>query len=68
MLPSDAHKDMRYVAMKTMMYESLKDLARVPDAQIVQMTGQMANALAFVANGTMAELNELLEEEANAGD
>ena len=66
MMPKQAEKDVRFTMMKTFMYESLKDLARVPDPQIVQMTGQMANALQFVANGTMAELHEMLEE--NAGD
>jgi hypothetical protein len=68
MLPKSAEKDMRYVAMKTMMYESLKDLARIDDEQIVMMTGDMANALMFVAHGSMEELKFSLEEEANAGN
>jgi hypothetical protein len=66
MLPKSAEKDVRYIMMKTFMYESLKDLARVPDAEISRMTGEMANALMFVSQGTMAQLHEMLEE--NAGD
>jgi hypothetical protein len=68
MLPVDAKKDIRYTAMKTMMYESLKDLARVPDDQICMMTESMANALMFVANGSMEDLEAAMAEEANAGD
>ena len=63
-LPAEAKKDLRYTAMKTMMYESLKDLARIPDQMIMQMTESMAQALMFVANGSMADL----EEEEDAGD
>jgi hypothetical protein len=63
MLGPDAKKDMRFIAMKTMMYESLKDLARIPDEQIKQMTQDMANALAFVANGTMSMVEEYEEDD-----
>jgi hypothetical protein len=67
-MPKSAEKDIRYVAVKTMMYESLKDLARIPDQQIIVMTKDIANALLFVADGNMTELEEMLREKANAGD
>lgn len=67
MFPST--KEMRYVALKTMMYESLKDLARIPDDQIIMMSTDMCRALDFIANGSMAELEAALREQAeNAGD
>lgn len=61
MIPDGANKDLRFTAMKTMMYESLKDLARIPDETIIMMTSDMANALNFVAQGSM-------EAVLNAGD
>lgn len=66
MFPS---KDMKYTALKTMMYESLKDLARIPDDQIMMMSNDMGRALDFIANGSMAELEAALREQSeNAGD
>jgi len=51
--------------MKTMMTESLKDVALIPDRVILPMIEQIAGALNFVVHGTMAELEEALEAERN---
>jgi hypothetical protein len=61
-------KDVRYTMMKTFMYESLKDLSRVPDSVILPMVEEFAQALHFVSSGSMAELTAYLEQEENAGD
>jgi hypothetical protein len=68
MVPRNSQKDTRFIVLKTMLMESMKDLARVPDDQIIGITGEMANALRFISSGTMAELRELLAESENAGD
>lgn len=67
MVPPSGQKDVRYIALKTMLYESLKDLARVKDEEIIGITQEMANALMFISQGTMAELQEMLELQ-DAGD
>lgn len=69
-LPKAAEQDMRYTVMKTMMRESLKDLARIPDRIMIPMVQEIQQALDFVANGSMAELEAYLaqeEENADAG-
>lgn len=71
MLPSGAEKDVRYTMMKTFMYESLKDLAMIPDRIISQMTSDMANALAFIANGSDEDFEAAVaakQERENAGN
>lgn len=60
MVPHDNRKDTRYVMMSAMMRESIKDLALIPDRIIVPMVQEIAGALSFVANGTMAELEEAI--------
>lgn len=60
-VPAEHRGDTRYIAMKTMFREGIKDLALVPDAVLLPMFREFAQALAFVADGTMKELEELLE-------
>jgi hypothetical protein len=55
-VPKEAEKDMRFTFMKTMMQESLKDLARIPDRVMLPMVDEIATALNFVVHGSMAEL------------
>jgi hypothetical protein len=62
-VPAEHKGDMRVTMMKTMMRESLKDLALIPDRIILPMIEQIAGALNFVVNGTMAELEEALAAE-----
>lgn len=67
-VPEGMRNDWRYTAMKTMIMESLKDIAMVPDEVIVPMVKEFAEAMAFIAEGSMEELEEALkaQEEGNA--
>lgn len=60
-VPLEHQGDTRYTVMKTMFREGIKDLALVPDRVLLPMFEEFGQALAFVANGTMQELEELLE-------
>lgn len=60
-LPDNMRGDWRYGAVKTVMKESIKDIAMVPDSVIVPMMREFAAALAFVADGDMDELTEAEE-------
>jgi hypothetical protein len=67
MFPSKG--DMRYKALRTMMYESLKDLALISDENITMMANDMRNALDFIGNGSYEDLMAALAEQSeNAGD
>jgi len=57
-LPDSMRTDWRYTAVKTVMKESIKDLELIPDGVIVPMMREFSAALAFVADGTMADLEE----------
>lgn len=57
--------DWRYGAVKTVMKESIKDIAMVPDSVIVPMMREFAAALAFVADGDM---DEIIDPEENGED
>jgi hypothetical protein len=61
-VPDNMRSDWRYTAMRTMIMESLKDVAMVPDEVIIPMVKEFAEALAFVAEGSMAELERALAE------
>jgi len=63
MIPHGARSDSRYVFLSTMMKESLKDIALIPDEVIVPMVRECAYALQFVSDGSMAQLEEYLESE-----
>lgn len=62
-LPAAAKADMRYSVMSTLMRESLKDLARIPDRVMLPMVAEIQQAMDFVANGSMEELRAWLESE-----
>lgn len=64
-LPDNMRGDWRYGAVKTVMKESIKDIAMVPDSVIVPMMREFAAALAFVADG---DLDELTDAEENGED
>lgn len=61
-IPAEGKSDVRFTMMKTFMKESLKDLARIPDRVICPMVAEIAQALEFVAHGSMADLMQQLEE------
>jgi hypothetical protein len=56
LLPETAKSDFRYTAVKTIMRESIKDLEMIPDETIVPMMRQFAQAIAFIADGDMADV------------
>ena len=60
-IPQEARNDWRYMAFKTMIKESLKDLARIPDSVVIPMVEEFAQAMDFLAHGNMEELNKALE-------
>lgn len=64
-LPDNMRGDWRYGAVKTVMKESIKDIAMVPDSVIVPMMREFAAALAFVADGDM---DEIIDPEENGED
>jgi len=59
-VPQESRDDPRYIMMKTMMKEGLKDLALVPDRVLLPMLGELAQALRFAAEGSMDDLEEYL--------
>jgi hypothetical protein len=71
-IPASAQKDMRYKVLKQMMKDSLRDIALIPDRVISPLMRECGQALMFIADGNMEELEEYLdqqnEERENAGD
>jgi hypothetical protein len=71
-IPASAQKDMRYKVLKQMMKDSLRDIALIPDRVISPLMRECGQALMFIADGNMKELEEYLdqqnEERENAGD
>jgi hypothetical protein len=69
-IPITARDDMRYIAMKTMMMESIKDLARIPDEQLIPRLREISQAFGFIADGDMEEIEAAMaaEQLENAGD
>lgn len=57
-IPKEFQSDARYTFVKTMMMESLKDLALIPDESLLPGFENFANALMFVVNGSMEDLDE----------
>jgi hypothetical protein len=62
-MPDGMRGDWRYAAVKTVMKESIKDIAMVPDEVIVPMMREFSAALAFVADGDMFEEEEITEQD-----
>jgi hypothetical protein len=61
-LPEGMKKDWRYTAMRTIMFESIKDLRLIPDEVIIPMMREFAQAISFIADGSMEEYRASLEE------
>lgn len=59
-VPEEHRDDNRYIMMKTMLKEGLKDLALVPDRIMLPLFAELSQALVFVADGSMEELEAYL--------
>lgn len=57
-LPDSMRSDWRYAAVKTVMKESIKDLELIPDEAITPIMREFSAALAFVADGDMADIDD----------
>ena len=58
LMPNGMRKDWRYTAVKTIMMESIKDLSLVPDETIIPMMREFSQAIAFIADGTMEDIED----------